>query len=67
MILLGVKFLIWSALRMFLSKSAKKPSMNEALGNNTSAKAVMDPVAPLSKKKKRNENKAFIKYKFNIF
>ena len=26
--------------------------MNEALGNKTSAKAVMDPVAPLSKKRK---------------
>ena len=41
-----------------LSKSAKNPSTNDALGNNTSAKAAIDPVAPLSK------NRVEIKIKF---
>ena len=46
-----------------LSKSAKNPSTNEALGNKTSAKAVIEPVAPL----KRNKEEINKKFLLNIF
>ena len=45
-----------------LSKSAKNPSINEALGNKTSAKAVIEPVAPLSK----NKEEINIKFLLNM-